>query len=95
MLSPLEMLAFEDKILLTTTDNPFNPFVDWDAWYAEDLRLGHDTCGRISRTYVDTDDMSDTDSAVEYARTIREIFSLDADNLYTLAIRLSFSTNVT
>ena len=92
MVSPLENLALNNEILLTTTDNPINPFTDWDAWYAEDLRLGHDTCGRISRAYVDTDDMSDLDNAIEYSRVIREIFSLDADNLYTLAKKPAYIT---
>ena len=35
--------------LLTTTDNPFNPHTHWDEWYTEDLKLGHDTCGLLSR----------------------------------------------
>ena len=32
-----------DDFMLTTTDNPFNPWIDFDTWYAEDIRLGHDT----------------------------------------------------
>lgn len=35
--------------LLTTTDNPINPFDDWVSWYYEDIRLGHDTCGLLAR----------------------------------------------
>ena len=35
--------------LLTTTDNPVNPFDDWIAWYYQDLVLGHDTCGLLAR----------------------------------------------
>lgn len=27
------------KGMLSTIDNPFNPIVDFDNWYAEDLRL--------------------------------------------------------
>ena len=35
--------------LLTTIDNPYDPFENWIGWYLEDLRLGHDTCGLLAR----------------------------------------------
>lgn len=34
---------------LTTVDNPFNPFLQWDDWYAYDMMMGYDTCGLIMR----------------------------------------------
>ena len=37
------------RFLLSTTDNPINPFDDYVAWYLEDIRLGHDTCGLLAR----------------------------------------------
>ena len=42
-------MAEQARFLLTTMDNPHSPFDDWVAWYMEDLRLGHDTCGLIAR----------------------------------------------
>lgn len=86
-LTPLEQLCYQDKVMLTTTDNPINPFDDWDAWYSEDLRLGHDTCGYIARLFVDYEDMSSIYQAQEYARCVREIFANDNEGLYTLAKR--------
>ncbi len=35
--------------LLTTVDNPYNPFTQWSKWYYEDQRLGHDTPGLLAR----------------------------------------------
>ena len=26
--------------LLTTIDNPYNPFKDWDSWFAYDMQKG-------------------------------------------------------
>lgn len=83
-------MVANNEVLLTTTDNPFNPFVDFDSWYAEDLRLGYDTCGLIARLYVDYPDMSSADQAIEYARVIRAIFQLDVMNVYTLVKRPSW-----
>ncbi|MCK5611812.1 hypothetical protein KAR91_58625 [Candidatus Pacearchaeota archaeon] len=45
--------------LLTTTDNPLSPFSDWVAWYLEDIRLGHDTCGLLARLTSGNDIVDD------------------------------------
>lgn len=86
-LSPLEQLVLDDQVLISTTDNPFNPFLDFDNWYAEDIRLGHDTTGLMQRLFVDYPDMSDRDNAIEYARVVRELFQIDSGELYTLIKR--------
>lgn len=37
--------------MLTTYDNPHDPFIHFDAWFKHDMRLGHNTCGLLaSRT---------------------------------------------
>lgn len=38
-----------EDCMLTTYDNPIDPFENFDAWYKEDLRLGHDCCGLLAR----------------------------------------------
>lgn len=35
--------------MLTTYDNSFNPFTEFERWWKEDLRLGHDTCGKLAK----------------------------------------------
>ena len=53
-------MADESKdYMLTTYDNPFNPFTEFEAWYKEDMILGWDTCGLLARTAVTTNDDSD------------------------------------
>lgn len=39
----------EQDLMLTTFDNPFNPFTDFIRWWKEDLLLGHDCCGTLAR----------------------------------------------
>ena len=38
----------DEKYRLTTLDNPFNPFTEWDQWYFYDLSKGYNTCERIA-----------------------------------------------
>lgn len=46
--------------MLTTYDNPFNPFTDFDRWFKEDLLLGHDCCGYLARESNTNDVVSDS-----------------------------------
>lgn len=39
----------DEKYRLTTLDNPFNPFTEWDQWYFFDISQGYNTCDRIAR----------------------------------------------
>lgn len=49
----------EKDSMLTTFDNPFNPFTDFVRWWKEDLLLGHDCCGLLAREANTSDIASD------------------------------------
>lgn len=63
----------ETDFMLTTFDNSFNPFTDYEAWWKEDLRLGHDCNGLIARIANTSDLASDEVNEAEIARAIDEI----------------------
>lgn len=35
--------------ILTTTDNPWDPFRNWDEWYEWDISHGYNTCSLLAR----------------------------------------------
>lgn len=43
------MLKPSKNMWLTTEDNPYNPFKQWDDWYAYDMMKGYDTCALIMK----------------------------------------------
>lgn len=49
----------EKDSMLTTFDNPFNPFTEFDRWWKEDLLLGHDCCGLLANESNVSDVASD------------------------------------
>lgn len=49
----------EKDSMLTTFDNPFNPFTEFDRWWKEDLLLGHDCCGLLANESNVSDVSSD------------------------------------
>lgn len=54
------------RMLLSTRDNPYDPFKEWSRWHAEDLRLGYNTLGLLARL-APTHGEFDEDAAVTEA----------------------------
>lgn len=55
--------------MLTTTDNPFDPFTQFDDWYAFDTQNGYDSCGLLARVACTSNELSPStfDACVEQA----------------------------
>ena len=55
--------------MLTTVDNPFDPFTQYDEWNVYDQMLGHHTNSLLARIADVSDELSsaDYDHAVELA----------------------------
>lgn len=70
------------KIMLTTVDNPFSPFDDFNSWYAYDVQSGYHTSSFLARILVDSDQLSepDQDRALELA--IDEIIKENVNGVY-------------
>nr|DAQ77779.1 MAG TPA: hypothetical protein [Caudoviricetes sp.] len=90
ILSPLEQACLRHDVLVTTVDNPINPFVDFEGWMNLDIAMGYDTCSLVNQMFMGYDNMSDEDQAIEYARMIRDLFAHDPLGVYTLAKRPSW-----
>lgn len=61
-------MADQQLHMLTTVDNPFNPFTDYDEWYAYDEAQGYHTPALLARIVLTSDELSeaDQDLAIEY-----------------------------
>ena len=68
--------------MLTTVDNPFNPFDDYDEWYAFDTQYGYHTPGYLARTVKLSDELSDVDIHLEIERAIDSIIELNWSGNY-------------
>lgn len=75
-----------DDYMLTTTDNPFNPFQQFREWYAWDISHGYNTLGYLARIAVTSDDLSEAD----YSRIIDDaIAEIIAENVYGVHCRIA------
>ena len=67
---------------LTTIDNPYDPFTQFDDWFLFDTEKGYNSCSRLDRITIFTDDMSETEVNEEIERAIDEIIKYDFLNIY-------------
>lgn len=67
---------------LTTIDNPFNPFTQFDEWLAFDESKGYNTINYLARIVITSEELSETDEAVAIENAIDEIVNLNLLGLY-------------
>lgn len=75
------------EVMLTTFDNPYDPFEEFTQWLLFDNEKGYGTCdylGRIART---SDQLSQEENDEEVERAIDEIIQLDFRNIYKKVTR--------
>lgn len=72
----------EHECMLTTFDNPFDPFEQFVSWFLFDIEKGYNTCSYVGRIANISDDMTDQEKAIENERAIDEIIKYDFMNRY-------------
>lgn len=75
------------QCMLTTNDNPFNPFDQFDEWLAFDNAKGYNSSGRLMRVAKLNDAMSDTEENAEIERAIDTIIANDFLNIFKKATK--------
>ena len=70
------------EFMLTTADNPFDPFDQFDDWFNYDERQGYHTCSYLGRIVRTSDEMSDEQVSKEMNRAVDEILKNDFAGIY-------------
>lgn len=70
------------KCMLTTFDNPYDPFEQFNSWYIFDQDKGYNTCSYLARIARTSDQLSDKENELEIERAIDEIIKYDFRNIY-------------
>lgn len=75
--------------MLSTIDNPFDPFKNFSSWFMFDIEKGYNSCGRMMRIAKITSDMSQEEENAEVERAIDVIIANDITNTYKKAVKTS------
>lgn len=70
------------ECLLSTKDNPFNPFTNFDDWNSFDCRHGYCSLSYLARIARISNDLSDEINCETVENAIDEIIERDPLNIY-------------
>lgn len=75
------------EVRLTTIDNPFDVFEEFNQWFLFDIEKGYNSCSYLDRIAKTTDDMTEQEENAEIERAIDEIIKYDFMNIYKKVIK--------
>lgn len=68
--------------MLTTKDNPFDPFDQYDDWYAFDFQKGYHSPELLARFARTSPDLSPKDCEEEIESAIDRILAIDITQMF-------------
>ena len=92
-MSDMDMTDTNEPIeyMLTTVDNPFNPFTQFDEWFEYDVKLGYNTASFLDRIVRTSHDLSEADQALAIQNAIDEIVQENVSGMRRKVSRNSFN----
>jgi hypothetical protein len=75
------------RSMLTTVDNPFDPFDDFPSWYQWDVEQGYDSSSYLARVLITSDELSEGDQNDVQEIAIDEIISENLFGVYKKVTR--------
>lgn len=74
----------EKEVMLTTIDNPFNPFTDYDEWLSFDREKGYYTNELLARVSNASDELSDEDNESIIREAMEEICRYNVSGVHRM-----------
>lgn len=68
--------------MLTTVDNPYNPFTDFEKWYEFDESKGYHSCSYLARIIFTSEELSEKDQDLANEAAIDEICKINVLGIY-------------
>lgn len=70
------------QTMITTIDNPHDPFTDYKKWYEFDEAAGYHTCSYLARIAKTSDNLSEVDNDLANEQAIDEIIKENILGIY-------------
>lgn len=74
------------RTALSTHDNPFNPFIDFNSWFNFDVSKGYNSCSMVSRISQTAEMLTDKENFEEIETAIDTIIKEDFLDIYIKVI---------
>lgn len=79
--------SLKRSVTITTIDNPYDPFDDFEHWFQFDTEKGYYTSSRVARLTKLRDDMSEVEEDLEVERAIDRLIEIDPLKIYKKVVR--------
>lgn len=80
-------MSDEEDYMITTSDNPYNPFTEFDEWYRYDTRMGYHTSSLLARIIVTSDELPESDQDAAYSDAVEEMLRENVTGLFVKVAR--------
>ena len=77
----------DTEVMLTTFDNPYDPFDEFVPWFMFDIEKGYYTCSLLARIARYSEEFSIAEDKMETERAIDAIIDNDFLNIYKKVTR--------
>lgn len=74
-------------VTLTTDDNPYDPFVQFDDWFAFDRQKGYNSCEFLGALAYSSPELSAIDQQLSIEQAIDSIVELNLPPKYRKVVR--------
>ena len=68
--------------MLTTVDNPWNPYTNWDEWLQYDEAAGYYSLSLLGRVVVTSDELSDSEQDEAISAAIDEVVQENVSGIH-------------
>lgn len=75
-------MSTNNAVAITTKDNPYSPFTQFEDWYNFDVQKGYNTCAYLGRVAFPSRQLSDEENLVEAERAIDQMIKYDVLGIY-------------
>lgn len=72
----------ERVVSITTIDNPYDQFKDFNNWFLFDIEKGYYTSSMLARLIKRSDDMTEKEETEEIERAVDRMIALDPLDIY-------------
>lgn len=70
------------ETMLTTVDNPWNPFTHYKEWYLFDTSRGYNSPALLARVAITSDELSEADQELAIEQAIDEIVKENVSGMH-------------
>lgn len=80
--------------MLTTFDNPYDPFTQFEQWFHYDMEKGYNSCEYLARISRTSEEFTENENNLQIEKAIDEIIQFDPFNIYKKVSRIIKDTPI-